>query len=405
MDSAKLQIPVNYPFSICNGTCPDSLRALPPDSVDSFITDPPYGLTDKTINIYEVISAFMNGKDFKPNGGGYNKNEWDSFVPGPQVWAEAYRSLKPGGWLISFSAKRTIHYLAMAVQMAGFEIKDQILWFHGQGASKTTPLAENLKEAGANEKLIELVGNYRADLRPLYEPILMAQKPMNSPNTAINIIKNSTGGMNAAEVLLNSYAGDIICDSNEFIKKFLSGKKNGIKIIPPVLSFSRTSQKEKKVGLQDFTVSGASDEIIRSSSHANQTPTNGYNYHPTVKPVALMKYLVELFSIEGAIIVDPFMGSGSTAIGALEANRRFIGVELKEDYFSLAQHRITKALKTGKIQSNSKANNIEKLRLDNQKIKLLQKLDQKISNNTATLDEFRKFEELLKIFGPNFLAA
>ena len=95
-----LQIPVSTngnPFSICNGKSPDSLRALPDNSIDCIITDPPYGLN-------------------------YNNNEWDNSVPGTQVWIENYLKLKPGGYLISFIAKRTAHHLAIAIEKAGFKL-------------------------------------------------------------------------------------------------------------------------------------------------------------------------------------------------------------------------------------------------------------------------------------------
>lgn len=164
----SLQIPVSpngSPFSICNGISPDSLRALPDNSIDCIITDPPYGIS-------------------------YNNNEWDISVPGTQIWLDNYRALKPGGYLVSFIAKRTAHHLATAVENAGFKMKDQILWFHGQGAPKTERLIDRLKDAGASEKVIQLFGNYRGDLRPLYEPILIFQKPADSPNLATNLINH-----------------------------------------------------------------------------------------------------------------------------------------------------------------------------------------------------------------------
>ena len=190
-----------------------------------------------------------------PYGLNYNNNEWDNSVPGTQVWIENYLKLKPGGYLISFIAKRTAHHLAIAIEKAGFKLKDQILWFHGQGASKTEPIAERLKKAGANEKVIQFFGNYRGDLRPLYEPILIFQKPIDSPSLATNLIKHGTGVMNSANAIENSYAGDIICSSNDFIVHYLNGKGSGVKIIPTVLSFSRASKKErreKKVSSQKY---------------------------------------------------------------------------------------------------------------------------------------------------------
>jgi site-specific DNA-methyltransferase (adenine-specific) len=403
METAILQIPVSTPFSIQKGTSPDSLRALPPNSIDHIITDPPYGLTDKEIDIRKVIQAFLNGDDFRPNGGGYNNNEWDAFVPGPKMWTEAYRILKPGGYLIAFSGKRTIHYLSLAVQMSGFEIKDQLLWFHGQGNPKTPRLSGTLQEAGASERILNLFGNYRGDLRPLYEPILIAQKPISAPNIARNLIKHGVGGINSAEIIPGSYAGDII--SSLEVKEIFNGKESGIKTIPPILSFSKASQREKKDGLNNLIIPGATDVRPESTSFANQTPINGFNFHPTVKPIELMKYLIELFSIEGSIILDPFMGSGTTGVAALKANRQFVGTEMDEKYFIIAKHRIE--MTSREISNNpiSTANNIKKLFQDNPNIKLMGELELKINNSTATINEFRKFDELLKKFGPVSKAA
>lgn len=405
MDSPKLQMPVGDPYSICNGTSPDSLRALPSNSIDQIITDPPYGLTDKSIDIRMVMEAFLNKQDFKPKGGGFNKNEWDAFVPGPQVWIEAYRILKPGGYLVAFCAKRTIHYLAMAVQMAGFEIKDQILWFHGQGTPKTEKISRTLEEAGANNEVLSLFGNYRGDLRPLYEPILIAHKPINSLNTAHNLIRNGVGGINAADILATGYAGDIVCDSVAQVQRHFNGKGSGIKIISSVLSFSRASEKEKKAGVENLIIPGASKQKIKSGSFANQNPVNGFNFHPTVKPVELMSYLIELFSIEGSIVLDPFCGSGSTGVASLITNRQFMGVEKDPNFFAIAKHRIEEAAKRVGQSPTLKAEKIKTLFQDNSNIKSMRELSLKIQNNTATLDEFRHFNDLLSKFGPTHQAA
>lgn len=370
-----LQIPASptaSPFSICNGKSPDDLRVLPDNSIDAIITDPPYGL-------------------------GYNHNEWDATVPDPQVWLECYRIGKPGAYLVAFCAKRTSHHLAKAIEDAGFEIKDKTIWFHGQGASKTEPLDERLKDAGANEKVLELFGNYRGDIRPLYEDIIIAQKPIQAPNLAINLIKYGTGVLNSADVLGNGcYAGDILCEYEQIIQDQLSGKGSGI----GVLSFPRASQKERADACKGLFFDGATNKRPKKNGHANEEITNEFNFHPTVKPIALMKFLVELFSIPGAVILDPFMGSSSTGVGALLANRRFIGVEMDSNYFKLAKHRLEKTALEIPHNPVETAINVHQLLKDNDGLNFMREIQPKIKDGSASLDDFRKYRELLKKFGP-----
>lgn len=373
----SLQIPASSPFSVCNGKSPDELRVLPDNSVDAIITDPPYGL-------------------------GYNHNEWDAAVPGPLAWRECYRVEKPGAYLVAFCAKRTSHHLAKAIEDAGFIIKDKTIWFHGQGVSKTEPLDERLKDAGANEIVLQLFGNYRGDLRPLYEDIIIAQKPIDAPNIAINLIKYGTGALNSAQVLGNGdYAGDIICPYEKIIQEQLSGKGSGIGIF----SFPRASQKERAEVCKGLFFEGASDKRPAKNGHANEEITNEFNFHPTVKPIALMKHLVELFSIPGAIILDPFMGSSSTGHGALLANRRFIGVEMDANYFKIAHHRLNKVAQEIPHNPVETAINIRKELDNNVDLIFMKNIHPQIKDGSASLDDFRKYCELLKKFGPFALVA
>lgn len=404
MGSPKLQIPVSQHYSICKGACLNELQALPSNSVDLILTDPPYGLTNKKIDMVEVLKTFLNGEDFVVVGGGYDNHDWDSFIPGPKTWAEQYRTLKPGGYLIAFGAKRTIHYLMTAIQMGGFDIKDHLIWFHGQGNPKSTRIEEALKEAKANETVIQMFGNFRADLRPMYEPIVVAQKPIDTPNLAYNLIRHGTGPIKAAEASPSGYSGDIISTRTLNNVEIFGGKVKGIHLVPsPVLDFSKPTTKDRKKGVENLTIPGAADSRPETSSFSNKVPINRYNFHPTVKPVELMSYLVELFSIEGAIVLDPYMGSASSGIACLQKNRKFIGVELMENYFKIAQSRLeceARGLKPPKVKSSIK----EQL-LDNPSIHLMKEISEKMKANTATIAEYRQFDELLKKLGTIYEAA
>jgi hypothetical protein len=211
--------------------------------------------------------------------------------------------------------------------------------------------------------------------------------------------------MNSASVVENGYAGDIIASSEDFITHFLDGKGSGIKIIPTVLSFSRASQKERRENLEDLIFENATNERPEVSGYANEEIANQLNFHPTVKPVDLMKYLVELFSIPGAVILDPFMGSGSTGCGALLANRRFMGVEMTERYFAVAKERLEKTAQKIPHNPNDTTVSIRKNFDDNADLIFLKKIHPQIKNGTATTNDIRKYGELLEKFGPLPLVA
>jgi site-specific DNA-methyltransferase (adenine-specific) len=193
---------------ILEGNCLDEMKKLPADSVDSIVTDPPYGL------------AFMGKK-------------WDYDVPSVAIWREALRVLKPGGYLLSFAGSRTYHRMAINIEDAGFELRDQIMWIYGSGFPKSHKIGRAIdKESGYKG---ELLGSEQVDvgmqggsmhsgrksvlaerevrklspeaqqwegwgtaLKPAHEPIVVARKPFIG-TVAHNILKHGTGGLNIDE--------------------------------------------------------------------------------------------------------------------------------------------------------------------------------------------------------------
>jgi len=186
------------------GDCLEKLKDLPDNSIDSIVTDPPYGL------------SFMNKK-------------WDYDVPSVEVWKECLRVLKPGGHLLSFSGSRTYHRMAVRIEDAGFEIRDQIMWIYGSGFPKSHNIGKAVDKLQGNER--EVVGErpQRANsenseikmnassgdveivtkgtsewegwgtaLKPAHEPIVMARKPFKG-NVAQNVLEWGTGGINIDE--------------------------------------------------------------------------------------------------------------------------------------------------------------------------------------------------------------
>ncbi|PPC63887.1 site-specific DNA-methyltransferase [Pantoea sp. ICBG 1758] len=216
-----------------HGDCLDVLKTLPENSVDSIITDPPYGLS-KPPDMTEVLTRWLNGDDYEHRGNGFMGKSWDSFVPGPSVWRECLRVLKPGGHLLSFFGARTYDLGTTAIRMAGFEIRDQIMWVYGSGFPKSHNISKAIdKSEGVEPTVIGHSSNgiaggtgeftsgnpdsagYKSDfdltvptsehakewdgwgtaLKPAHEPICMARKPFSGP-VAANVLAHGTGAIN-----------------------------------------------------------------------------------------------------------------------------------------------------------------------------------------------------------------
>jgi site-specific DNA-methyltransferase (adenine-specific) len=208
------------------------LKELPDNSVDSIVTDPPYGLSDNKF-VADTIIKWVNGeRDFIPDGKGFMGKAWDSFVPPPAIWDECLRVLKPGGHLLAFFGSRTQDIGALSIRLAGFEIRDSIAWVYGSGFPKSLDISKAIdKQAGAKRKVIgkskyhsnqhsfadsdKYSGtDFKADitapstaaakqysgwgtaLKPAVEPIVVARKPLGESTVANNVLKWGTGGLN-----------------------------------------------------------------------------------------------------------------------------------------------------------------------------------------------------------------
>jgi site-specific DNA-methyltransferase (adenine-specific) len=455
----------------------DALKELEDNSVDSIVTDAPYGLGEEPDPVEVMQDWIKQGYHEIKSKSGFMGKSWDAFVPQPIVWKECYRVLKPGGHLLSFFGTRTIDWGVIALRFAGFEVRDCICWLYGQGFPKSL----DLEKATENE-------NYKGvgtGLKPAMEPIILCRKPISEKTIAANVLKWGTGGINiddcrieyngktdpltfggswktnkmAKDVYEGGYRGEdqtvsstgrfpsnviLECTCNEVIESGearqpyeykeneyeVEGFIHNIKPNSPsnyndlnlkhihtnpdcpcyILDHqsgelksgfmrkdqqrhqdggyhggfpqdrtgakdtygdsgtasrffyqAKASRKERNIGCEDLKTEvkvghnrfdkckNCGGYLLqnhdRKSACKCEAPEreDNYmtgNYHPTVKPLQLMRYLVRLVTPKNGICLDPYIGSGTTAMACVLEDINFIGIDNDEGYINLASARI-----------------------------------------------------------------
>lgn len=433
---------------LMQGDCLEWMKELDDNSVDSIVTDPPYGL------------SFM-GK------------HWDKGVPSAEIWAEALRVLKPGGHLLAFAGTRTQHRMAVNIEDAGFEIRDMIAWVYGSGFPKSLDVSKAIDKIGGGrdvallkselrrvfeasgltltelnarcgfeasgylrtsstwasvlptpEKWVvmrdavgasedfsdafraaerEVIGQaawtnsanhfvpgenhshrvqlditapateaakqwdgWGTALKPALEPITVARKPFKG-TVAANVLENGTGAINidgcrvgAGETVPGGgiygdgtaersepshtqgrWPANLIHDgSDEVVGLFPVTAKNSA---ARFFYCAKASKKDRDEGCEGLPQNEVYSEASVTPMRDQRQQTTRSNNHPTVKPTDLMRYLCRLVTPPNGIVLDPFMGSGSTGKAAMLEGFRFIGIELDPDYFEIAKQRIGSA--------------------------------------------------------------
>ena len=304
---------------IINGDCIEEMQKLIDQGVhvDAVVTDPPYhlqsivdrfGKTSLSDNTKTSERARARGDGYaRMSAGGFMGQEWDGgdVAFRAETWRLAWELLKPGGHLLAFSASRNYHRMAVAIEDAGFEIRDQMMWLYGSGFPKSHNIGKNVDKTLGNVGKNEWEG-WGTALKPAHEPIAVGRKPISESTVAKNVLKHGTGAINidASRV-----------ESDEDVE-------------------GRFPANIMHDGLhQDWARFFYCPKVSKKERGEN-------NKHPTVKPQELMKYLVRLVTPKGGTVLDPFMGSGSTGMAAKDLGFDFIGIEKSEDYFKICQERI-----------------------------------------------------------------
>ena len=295
--------------TVYHGDCLNIISGFPENSVDAVITDPPYfldKLDDSWNNTTVASKKNMKVVTSLPSGMRFDRLQGKRFYDWYfLVSKELFRVLKPGAFFFSFSSPRLYHRMACAVEDSGFDIKDQFLWLYTQNQPKAMSLnhvIDKLK-VGDREKerlKVYLSGWKTPQLKSCHEPIVMAQKPLDG-KFLDNYIEHGVGLVNT-EIKQQDYFPSNVVSTEEFDA-----------VIDRYFLVAKPKKSEK----------------------------GEYNVHKTVKPVSLCQYLIALTTREDQVVLDPFLGSGTTAVAAKEIKRRYIGVELNYEYVQIALKRLS----------------------------------------------------------------
>jgi site-specific DNA-methyltransferase (adenine-specific) len=328
------------------------------------------------------LQAWSKGETWKPKGSGFMGKAWDSWVPPPELWKEVIRVLKPGGHLISFAGSRTQDLMSISLRLAGFEVRDTIQWLYGSGFPKSLNIGKAIDKIQGNER--EVVGcafqfgitqlkdgkvgygnysgswnitkgsseykGYGTALKPAFEPAILCRKPLDG-TVAHNVLKHGVGGLNIDGCRIDTDDGDDYGRSTAN-SQGITGQSNNELIYgtyqPHVSDYmSPLGRWPSNVIMDEQVECGEWKRFFYCAKASRQEREQGLdgdgsrvNIHPTVKPIDLMRYLCRLITPRNGIILDPFLGSGSTGIAAGLEGFDFVGIEREEEYFEIAKTRI-----------------------------------------------------------------
>lgn len=352
------------------GDCIEVMRGMEADTFHACVTDPPYHLTSivKRFGSKGAAPAKSNGAFgvYKRASAGFMGQTWDGgdVALDPATWGAVARVLRPGAHLVAFGGTRTFHRLACAIEDAGFEIRDTLMWVYGSGL----PKRHNQKG--------EWQG-WGTALKPAWEPIILARKPLDG-TVAANLAKWGCGAINVDECRVGTEStitirggtsgANGICDSDSRVFQHVNppgrwpanlvhdGSDEVVGAFPAAAgqlaressnSSGRENQntygamKRGSGGREPRADIGSAARFFYCAKASRADRNDGAeNKHPTVKPTELMRWLVRLVTPPGGHVIDPFMGSGSTGRGCVLEGMAFTGIDQDADYADIARRRI-----------------------------------------------------------------
>lgn len=320
-------------IKVINGDCTKVMKDLEAEIFDSCVCDPPYHLASIVKRFGKEKTAKkeksnMHGKDKQPpNRGaqykrlsrGFMGKEWDGgdVAFNPETWRLVFDLLKPGAHLCAFAATRNYHRMAVAIEDAGFEIRDQLAWIYGTGFPKSHDVKKDLEKHGVDGAPWQGRGTA---LKPAWEPIVLARKPLQG-TVAMNVMKHGTGAINIDACRIGESGGTkdfptgVGNKKNEVFGKYGAAET---KEIDGLGRFPANILHDGSREVLDYFPTGAG-KFFYSAKADKAEKIDREDSHPTVKPVDLMSWLCRLVTPPGGRILDPFGGTGSTGIGgALE---------------------------------------------------------------------------------------
>jgi site-specific DNA-methyltransferase (adenine-specific) len=280
-----------------------------------------YCLTLKTNHIMYVR---WNGKPV------WSGNSWDAWVPGPEVWREALRVLKPGGYVLAFSGTRTLDLMTLAIRLSGFEMRDALrddpdqggapllAWVYSQGFPKSLSVSKALAGQGAAPESVEQWKGWGTALKPAWEPVIIGRKPLGS-DPGVEPVRWDTMEPDAATAEVVAPPSPAADDDLLAMFDHFAASVGGASKAP-----KKTKKATKGTGPltpSRFYYCGKATAVDRQGSK-----------HPTVKPIELMTYLCRIGCPPGGVVLDPFAGSGTTGAAAIAAGRSAILIEREDEY-------------------------------------------------------------------------
>jgi site-specific DNA-methyltransferase (adenine-specific) len=298
--------------TVIHGDCILELEKMENNSIDCVITDPPYFL-DKLDDKWcqKNIENDIKNSHIKhlPKGMKFDKKQVKNLYDYYLILSKIlFEKMKPGSYFLSFSSPRLYHAIAMSCEVAGFEIRDMINWTYTQSMPKGMSVSHIINKMKIPESqklsLIEEYKNFKTpQIKSCFEPICVAMKPLGKVTFIQNELNFNTGLLDFSQKVgksLDKVPANVVTSEELFLEAY---DKNFL--IP------KPTKKEK----------------------------GSENTHITVKPVALMEHLIKIFSKKGSTIVDPFLGSGTTAIACKNTERNCIGIEINKKYYDISLDR------------------------------------------------------------------